>query len=245
MTTEKKYTQAEVDEIVKKEIDKLRNDTVWLIAEKATEIAEKKAKTMALTLANEYKELSPEMRKFEEEKARIKYFIQGWALPNDMNEQKMMMMQEFWKPLGLNLMQCINWMAFINWKPAIYWATYLSVLSKSWYKIKFLEKTPEKVSIELEWPNWKMTWTYTKQMAETAGQWKNIFIKYPVRMLTYKAVREAQMFLCPEIFDGVNLVEEEKEIILNSKDATTKTDEEKEEELRKKQEELKQKYNNL
>lgn len=205
---EKMYTQKELDALLDLQKDELKEKSKDWVREKAEEIA----KSQALVLAEEYKELSPMMKKFEEDKKVIQYYIAWWALPADMNEQKMMMLKNFWEALGLSLMECITWMCFINGRPALYGSVYISMLTRNWYKIEFLEKTAEKVKVKLTWPNWEQEWYFDKKMAESAWIWKNVYLKYPTRMLSYKAIRDAQNFLCPDILGWVPLVEEADEI---------------------------------
>lgn len=205
---EKKYSENELKLILEKQEIELRAKVKDYIDEKADE----KAEIRALAIVEENKEISPEMRRFEESKKMIQYYIQGGALPADMTEPKMMMLKEFWGNLGLSLMECISWMAFIKWKPSVYWAVFISLLTRNNYKIKFIKKTAEECEVELEWPNWKAKWFFNKEMAVKAGIWKDVYLKYPERMLSYKAIREAQNFLCPEILWWVYLVEEAWEI---------------------------------
>lgn len=241
---EKSYTQKEVDEMLQKQKEELRKETVWFIAEKSAEIAEKKAESLALVKAEEYKELSPTMKKFQEEKEMVQYYANWGALPSDLNEAKLMMMKELAKPLWLWLMECISWMAFINWKPTIYGSVYLSLLTKKWINIEFLEKTSEKCKVKLTNENWKsMEWYFDKTMAVRAGIWKNVYLKYPETMLSYKAIREAQKFLCPEILGWMNLVEEEQEILDNK--PIKNGSEEKVQQHKIKLWDLSKKYNNI
>lgn len=239
MTT---YNQEQLDKKLEDQKKELLEKTKDFINEKSEEIAKWKAKKIALVLANEYKELSPEMKKFEDNKKMVQYYVEWWALPSDMNEQKMMMLKEFWAWMWLSLMECISWMAFINWRPAVYWSVYLWLLTKNKYKITFIKKTPEEVEVELEWPNWKQKWYFSKEMAQAAWIWKNVYLKYPTRMLSYKAIREAQNFLCPEILWWVILLEEADEY---PEVKQIETEEQKEEKAEQKQKDLQEKYKNL
>jgi hypothetical protein len=82
--TEKMYSQKELDDILEQERKRLREEAVSYIAEKSTEIAEKKANIMALQIAERQKELSIEERLFEQDKQQIQFYIEQQALPTDM-----------------------------------------------------------------------------------------------------------------------------------------------------------------
>lgn len=233
--TEKTYSQVEVDKLLEAQKENLKEETKDWVNNKAKEIAEGKA----IVLAEDYKELSPEMKSFEDSKKMIQYYIEGWALPSDMNEQKMMMLKWFWDTMWLSLMECINWMAFINGRPTIYGSVFLGLLVKNKYKITFLTKTEVEVEVEIEWPNGKQKWYFSEEMAKTAWIWKNVYLKYPIRMLSYKAIREAQNFLCPEILWGVVLAEEVNEYPNLDKE---KVEEEKKEKLENRKAEVLEKY---
>lgn len=209
---EKKYSQEEVDELLNKQKEELRKETVVFIAEKSSEIAEKKAQTMAIEIAEKYKWLTYEEKQFDQDKKQLEFFINEKAFPSDMTLWKMLMNRQLGRELGLNLIQTINWIAWVNWRPAVYGETYLSLITKKWYKINVVKETDEEVQIELEWPNWKAKWSFTKKEAELAWLWKNVYLKYPKRMLRYKAIRNAQNILCPEIMWWAYLVDESEEI---------------------------------
>ena len=210
--TEKMYSQKELDDILEQERKRLREEAVSYIAEKSTEIAEKKANIMALQIAERQKELSIEERLFEQDKQQIQFYIEQQALPTDMTLWKMMMNRQLWRELWLSLIQTINWVAYVRGKPTIYWETYLSLITKNWYKINVLKENEEEVEVELVWKNWSQKWKATKKEAEKAWVWKDVYLKYPVRMLRYKAIRNAQNVLCPEIMWGAYLYEEASEI---------------------------------
>lgn len=208
----KNFTQEEVDEMLENQKENLRKETVWFIAEKSTEIAEKKANKLAIKIADEYKDLTIEQKQFEQDKKQIEFYIEQWALPSDMTLGKMMINRQLWRELGLSLIQTINWIAFVNWRPSVYWETYLALITKNWYKINVIKETQEEVEIELEWRNWKQKGKFTKEEAQKAWLWKNVYLKYPTRMLRYKAIRNAQNILCPEIMWWAYLQEEAEEL---------------------------------
>lgn len=210
---EKTYSQEEVNELLERQKEDLRKETVTFISEKAMELADKKAQSMALELAEQYKDLSLEERKFEQDKKQLQFYIEEWALPSDMTLGKLMIIRQLWREIWLNLIQCINWIAFVNWKPAVYGETYLSLITKNWYKINVIKETDDEVEIELVWPNGKQNGSFSKKDAELAWLRKNVYLKYPKRMLRYKAIRNAQNILCPEIMCWANLVDEANEII--------------------------------
>lgn len=210
--TNKTFTQEEVNELLEKQKDELRKETVSFIAEKAEEIAWKKANALAIQIAEDYKELTIEEKLFEQDRKQLRFYVEQWALPSDMNLGKMMMNRQLWRELWLSLIQTINWVAFVNWKPTIYWETYLSLITKRGYKINVIKENDTEVEIELDWPNWKQTWKFTKADAEKAWIRKNVYLKYPTRMLRYKAIRNAQNILCPEIMCWAYLYEEANEI---------------------------------
>lgn len=212
MAEEKTFTQEEVQKLLDLQKEQLRQETVWFIAEKSTEIAEKKATNMALIMAEQYKELSIEEKLFEQDKKQLLFYIDDKALPADMTLWKMMMCRQLGRELGLSLIQTINWIAFVNWKPSLFWETYLSLITKNGYKINVLEETEESVEIELVWPNGTQKWKFTKKEAELAQIWKNVYLKYPKRMLRYKAIRNAQNILCPHITWGAYLTDEAEEV---------------------------------
>lgn len=206
---EKLYTQQEVEEIIKqKEIEIKEKALVW-VEEKAQEKAEIRAQALAL----QFRELTPEEQQFERDKRQIEFYVAEWALPQDMTLWKMMMNRQLGRELWLSLIQTINWIAFVNWRPAVYWETYLSLITKNWYKINVIEETEEKVEVELVWPNWAQKWSFTKKEAEklwVLSKW--VWAKYPIRMMRYKAIRNAQNVLCPEILGWAYLAEEAREI---------------------------------
>lgn len=205
----KTYSEEEVQALLEEKEKELKSKALAWVEEKAQE----KAEIRAIAIAEGYRELSAEEKRFEQDKKQLEFYIQEWALPQDLTLWKMMMNRQLWRELGLSLIQTINWIAFVNWRPAVYWETYLSLITKNWYKINVIEETEEKVEIELEGPNWKQKWSFTKDEAIKAWLWKNVYLKYPIRMLRYKAIRNAQNILCPEIMWWAYLVEEEKEII--------------------------------
>lgn len=207
---------AEAKQEFEEEKKKLREESVEFLQKKSEELAEKKA----LVIAEKYKELSPRMREFREQKEIVEFYVSWNALPIDMTAPKMLVMLEAWKALWLTFMECMTWMAFIKWRLTIFWPVYLSIISRAWYKIKFLNKDAKKVEVKLSWPNWEMSWEYTQEMAEKAGLWKDVYLKYPTRMLSYKAIREVQNFLCPEIMWGVILAEEINEYPTNHSNTT-------------------------
>lgn len=207
---EKKYTQEQLDKKLEEQKVKLKSEVKDWVDEKATELSE----VRAVTLANEYKEKSPRMKELEDDKQELQFYIDGWALPSDMTLAKMVMNRQLWKELWLSLIQTINGVAFVNGKPAVYGETYLSLITKAGYRIEVLEESNEKVEIELISPDWKhkQKWSYTKEEAKKAWQRKNVFLKYPKRMLRYKAIRNAQNVMCPHIMWGAYLVDEAEEI---------------------------------
>lgn len=209
---QKTFTQEEVNKMLENQKEELRKETVWFIAEKSSDIAEKKAKELALVIAEQYKDLSIEEKQFEQDKKQLEFYVQQWALPSDMTLWKMMINRQLWRELWLSLIQTINWIAFVNWRPSVYWETYLALITKNWYKINVLQEEDECVEIELDWPNGKQKWKFTKQDAEKAWLWKNVFLKHPKRMLRYKAIRNAQNILCPEIMWWAYLYEEAQEV---------------------------------
>lgn len=208
----KTYSEEEVKELLEKQKDELRKETVSFISEKSLEIAEKKAEVMAIEIAEKNRELSYEEKKFEQDKKELQFYIKEGALPADMTLGKMMINRQLGRELWLTLIQTINWIAFVNWKPSVYWETFLSLIVKHWYKINVLQETEEFVEVELEWPNWKQKWSFSKKEAELAWLWKNVYLKYPKRMLRYKAIRNAQNILCPEIMWWAYLVDETHEV---------------------------------
>jgi len=206
------FTKDEVETLLLERENQVKEKTKNWVLEKAEELAEKRAESKALVIAEQYKWLSQEMKKFEEEKIMIEYYQKDWALPWDLTVWKALMLKQFGWSLWLSFMECITWMCFINWRPALYWSVYLSLLTRNGYKIEFLEKTTEKVKVRITWKNWSQEWYFDKKMAETAWIWKNVYLKYPETMLSYKAIRAAQKFLCPEILGWIPLVEEADEI---------------------------------
>ena len=235
MKNKETYTQAEVQELLEKQKQELKEQTKEFIDKKSEEIWEAKA----IRLAEEYRELTLEEKQFHQDKKQIEFYVAEWALPEGMNLWKMMICRQLWRELGLSFMQTMNGIAFVNWKPSVYGETYLSLIVKNWYKINVLEENEEKVEIELDWPNGKQKWSFTKKEAEKL--WilnKGVWSKYPVRMMRYKAIRNAQNVLCPEIlgwaylFDEAKEIEEEQEKIVN------------EEKIEEKVEDLKDKYLN-
>ena len=206
---EKLYTQQEVDEIIKQKETEMKEKALVWVEEKSQE----KAEIRAIAMAEEYRELSAEEKRFEQDKKQLQFYIEEWALPQDMTLWKMMMNRQLGRELWLSLIQTINWIAFVNWRPAVYWETYLSLITKNWYKINVIEETEEKVEVELVWPNGTQKWSFTKKEAEklwVLSKW--VWAKYPIRMMRYKAIRNAQNVLCPEILGWAYLAEEAKEI---------------------------------
>lgn len=205
---EKKYTEAEYQSALEKEKEKMKETAKVWAEEKAQEVA----KVRAIRIAEEYKKLSAEEQRFEQDKKQLQFYIEEWALPDDMTLWKMMMNRQLGRELWLSLIQTINGIAFVNGKPSVYGETYLSLIVKNGYRIHVISESDEKVEIELEWPNWKQKWSYTKAEAETAGIYRNVWLKYPKRMLRYKAIRNAQNVLCPDILGWAYLYEEEQEV---------------------------------
>ena len=70
---EKIFTEKEVKLMLEKQEIELRAKVKDYIEDKATE----KAEIRALTIAENYKELSTEMKKFQQDKEMIQYYIQG------------------------------------------------------------------------------------------------------------------------------------------------------------------------
>lgn len=206
---EKLYTQQEVDEIIKQKETEIKEKALIWVEEKSQEKAEIRAQALAL----QFRELTPEEQQFERDKKQIEFYVTEWALPEGMNLWKMMINRQLGRELWLSFMQTINGVAFINWKPSVYGETFLSLIVKNWYKIKVLEETEEKVEVELEWPNGTQKWSFTKKEAEklwVLSKW--VWAKYPIRMMRYKAIRNAQNVLCPEILGWAYLAEEAREI---------------------------------
>lgn len=205
---EKKYTEQEVKELLEKEKIELKEKAKKWADEKAQEIAESRA----VIIAEEYRELSAEEKRFEQDKKQLQFYIEQWALPSDMTLGKMMMNRQLGRELWLSLIQTINGIAFVNGRPSVYGETYLSLITKAGYKINVISESEEKVEVELVWPNGTQKGSYTKEEAQKAWLWKNVYLKYPIRMLRYKAIRNAQNVLCPDILGGAYLYEEEQEI---------------------------------
>lgn len=205
---DKSYSQEEVNKLLDLQKEELRRETVGFIAEKSTEIAEKKAETLAVQLAEQYRDLTLEEKQFEQDKKQLEFYIWQNAMPSDMTLGKLMMCRQLWRELGLSLIQTINGIAFIKWKPSVYGETYLALITKHWYKINVISESNESVEVELEWPSWKAIWKFTKEDAQLAGLRKDTYLKYPRRMLRYKAIREAQNILCPNILWWAYLTDE-------------------------------------
>ena len=207
--TKKTYSDEEVQALLEEKEKELKSKALAWVEEKAQE----KAEIRAVAIAEEYRELSAEEKRFEQDKKQLQFYIEEWALPQDMTLWKMMMNRQLGRELWLSLIQTINWIAFVNWRPAVYWETYLSLITKNWYKINVIEETEEKVEVELVWPNWAQKWSFTKKEAEklwVLSKW--VWAKYPIRMMRYKAIRNAQNVLCPEILGWAYLAEEAREI---------------------------------
>ena len=209
MENKKTYSEEEVQELLEKQKQELKEQTKEFIEKKSQELWEVKA----VRLAEEYRELSLEEKQFHQDKKQIEFYVREWALPEGMNLWKMMICRQLWRELWLSFMQTMNWIAFVNWKPSVYGETYLSLIVKAWYKINVIEETQEKVEIELVWPNGSQKWSFTKKEAEklwVLSKW--VWAKYPIRMMRYKAIRNAQNVLCPDILGWAFLVDEAREI---------------------------------
>lgn len=209
MENKKTYTEEEVAELLEKQKQELKEQTKEFIEKKSQEIWEAKW----LRLAEEYRELTLEEKQFHQDKKQIEFYVSEWALPEGMNLWKMMICRQLGRELGLSFMQTMNWIAFVNGKPSVYGETYLSLIVKAGYKINVLEENEEKVEVELDWPNGKQKGSFTKKEAEklwVLSKW--VWAKYPVRMMRYKAIRNAQNVLCPEILGWAYLYDEAKEM---------------------------------
>ncbi len=210
--TQETYTALEVRGLLIQQQEDLKETAKEWVLEQAELLAPKLAKSQAIVLADEYRELTPRLKDLENDKKELQFYIDDWAIPEDMTLGKMVMCRQLGKELWLSLIQTMNWIAFIHWKPAIYWETYLSLITKNKYKINVISESVEKVEVELDWPNWKQKGSFTQKEAETAWLWKGVYLKYPARMLRYRAIRNAQNVLCPEIMWGAYLVDEAEEI---------------------------------
>jgi hypothetical protein len=69
---EKLYTQQEVDEIIKQKETEIKEKALVWVEEKAQE----KAEIRAVAIAEEYRELSAEEKRFEQDKKQLQFYIE-------------------------------------------------------------------------------------------------------------------------------------------------------------------------
>lgn len=241
----KTYTQKELDWILEMHTVELKEKAKDWVHEKAISLAPAIAEKRANEIAQNYIEKSPLAKKFEEDKAMIWFLKEWWAIPTSINIAQAMIIKLQCDALWIAFVDWLKWMCFINWILFIYWPVFLSLMTKNKYKIKFIEKTDIRVEVEISWPNWIMNGSFTKKQAELAGLRKNVYLKHPTTMLTYKAVRDAQKWLCPEVLWALPLVEEADEYPSSNKAKALDNSWTNEKRLEDKNSELKNKYKNL
>ena len=177
---------------------------------KAEKWVEEKAQQKAIVIANKEKELSLEIKTFNDQKMMINYYAEWGALPKNITEAQAMMMVQMWKQMNMTMFEALQGIWYINGKMIIYWEVMVWQLTKAGYKMKFLKSDEKICEVELSWPNWTITETFKIEQAQKAGwvKWFWPWKDQPHLMLRYKAIRQGMKFLCPEVMSWLTTYEE-------------------------------------
>lgn len=140
-------------------------------------------------------------------------FIKSGALPSHIkNAETAIMVVQAGSEMGIPPMQALSTLYPVNGKIAMEGKAMLKKLRLGGVGVKWDESTDEKCTVTLTRPEDREdthTETFTKQDAQQAGllgkdNWK----KYPKDMLRWKALSRAARFHCPDITEGLYLLEE-------------------------------------
>lgn len=140
-------------------------------------------------------------------------FIKSGALPAHIrNAETAMMIVQAGTEMGIPPMQALSTLYPVNGKIAMEGKAMLKKLRQGRVKVEWIESTDTKCSVTLTRPDDqtdKHTETFTIEDAQRAGllgkdNWK----KYPKDMLRWKALSRASRFHCPDISEGLYLLEE-------------------------------------
>lgn len=209
------------EELEKEFNEKLEREKIEL-RKKAEEWSEKKSEEKALELFNKEKEISNDMKVFNDEQIRLGWLHEQGALPEWDTAGQIMMKIRIWKQLGLNEYQSITWLAFIKGKLAIWGKVFVWLITSAGYKINFDKWTNETCKCTISKGDESMTDEYTIKDAKEAGLYPSNayspWTKHTKKMLAYKVVNNISSFLCPHIIGWALIADDARDELRGEKE---------------------------
>lgn len=146
-------------------------------------------------------------------KEMAKEFSASGALPAHLsNAARVVMVLQAGAEMGIPPMQAINTLYIINGKVAMEGRAMLKQVMAGGVKVKWKVSTPETCTVVLSREGFdEHEETYSIDEAKSAGlldKKGDVWKKYPKDMLRWRALSRASRFYCPDITEGVHLVEE-------------------------------------
>ena len=203
----------EMQEIINKEVEKLTIETrekAITYRSQIDQMVESKSIILASEMFDKEKTTSIQLKEFNDQKTQLEWLATQKALPKDETAGQTLMKIRMWKQMWLTEFEAINGIWFVNGRMTVWWEVMVWMLTKAWYRLKFI-KSDEKicdVEISKDWES--MQESFTIEEANKAWWTSKWFVwkNQPKLMLRYKAIRQVCKFFCPHVLGWMITTEE-------------------------------------